>query len=329
MRKKLYYYPSATRNGYPNPYSNYYKKSLLPYFEVMEKDNIAQKIKGVTLLKRAFEADVIILNWIESIGFLRYGFFQFLLAILSFYVMRWRNVKIVWMFHNIHPHQGENFYSRRIQKKLFKIANLIISHSSDAAKFASLYSKSKIVYICHPIHSITLPQVKLNIHKIDVFIWGAILPYKGVYEFISQKTVQNSNLQIYILGKCNDRKLEQSILNKCNEHITFENRCADFSEIAAYCKNCRYVLFPYIGECVSSSGALMDTIMFDGLPIGPRKGAFKDLEQEGVCITYENYDDLLRKLMEESEIKNSAFIRFKEKNSWEEFARKIYHLCNL
>ena len=55
------------------------------------------------------------------------------------------------MFHNIHPHIGSNSYSEYIQNWLFRNANIIISHSKDAAKYASLQAKGKVLYQCHPV----------------------------------------------------------------------------------------------------------------------------------------------------------------------------------
>ena len=86
----------------------------------------------------------------------------------------------------------------------------------------------------------------------------------------------------------------------------------------------KYVLFPYTGDCVSSSGALIDTIALGGCPIGPNKGAFKDLAEEGVCTVYQDYDELFSILGKPSHFNNSKMTEFSARNSWDAFADILY-----
>ena len=79
---------------------------------------------------------------------------------------------------------------------------------------------------------------------------------------------------------------------------------------------------------MSSSGALIDTIRFCGQPIGPRLGAFKDLEQMGVCLTYGNSQELYEILRENRRIDENARLNFLKDNTWDEFADKVYKLLN-
>ena len=99
--KSLYYFPSASRNGYPNPYSINYKKVLESYFNVLEKENNPAKMLSWSFLKKSFIADVFIVNWLESVPFLRLWYIQYLLVRIGLMVIRWRKKPIIWMFHNI------------------------------------------------------------------------------------------------------------------------------------------------------------------------------------------------------------------------------------
>lgn len=324
--KSLYYFPSASQNSYSNPYSIYYKKALEPYFNVLEKKNEPAKILSWSFLKSAFIADVFIVNWLESIPFLRLGYIQYLLVLCGLKIICWRKKKIVWMFHNIHPHQGNNKYSKKIQNILFKQATLIISHSKEATKYARQKTEKEVIYKCHPISTILVKPFKKKVNQCDVLIWGTILPYKGIYEFVSDKEIQNSNLRIRIIGKCLDTELCDKIKSQCNKYITFENRRIDFEELAACCKQSRYVLFPYVGNCVSSSGALIDTIALGGTPIGPHIGAFKDLAKEGVCLTYTDYGNLILILKKNIIISDALKNDFMNHNSWQEFAVQLYNI---
>ena len=153
IKKKLSYYPAAGNNGYTNPYSANYKEVMSAYYDVLEADNKAPKYKmlGFYILKRAFQADVYVYNWLENIGTFRLPFLQLILAILAILVVKCRNKKIIWMFHNIHPHSGATFYSRTISWLLFHTASLIVSHSREAAEYAKKKTSRKVLFLCHPI----------------------------------------------------------------------------------------------------------------------------------------------------------------------------------
>ena len=320
---KLFYYPPASRNGYSNPYSIHYKKALECYYNVLDKENKPAKMLSWSFLKNSLSADIFIINWLESVCFLRLGYVQYLLARIGLKIIKWRKKSIIWMFHNIHPHQGNNKYSRKIQDLLFHQSKLIISHSQEAADYAHKKAGDKVIYKCHPIHPISVKPFKGEIEPCDILIWGAILPYKGIYEFISNKEIQKLNLRIRIIGHCKDNTLCHKLESQCNKRITFENRHINFDELASCIAKSRYVLFPYIGNCVSSSGALIDTIALGGIPIGPNIGAFKDLEEEGVCLTYKNYNDLRVLLQSDNNISNIVRNKFLIVNSWNNFIQEI------
>ena len=326
--KSLYYFPSASRTGYSNPYSIHYKKALGQYFNVIDKENKPAKMLSWIFFKNSFIADVFIVNWLESVPFLRLWYIQYIFVLIGLMVIRWRKKPVIWMFHNIHPHQGDNKYSRKIQNILFKQSKLIISHSQEAAEFARQKAGNKVIYKCHPVSTISVKPFKGEVEPCDVLIWGAILPYKGIYEFISEAKVQKSNLRIRIIGRCSDNELCKRIESQCNECITFENRRIDFDELAVCIANSRYVLFPYIGDCVSSSGALIDTIVLGGTPIGPHVGAFKDLEQEEVCLTYNQKGDLIELLKVHKTLNDDDVNRFISNNSWMNFVSEINNEIN-
>lgn len=324
LKMKLFYYPPASHKGYSNPYSIHYKKALEQYFYVLDKDNKPAKVLSWSFFKNSFIADVFIVNWLESICFLRLGYIQYLLVRIGLTVIRWRKKPIIWMFHNIHPHQGDNRCSRKIQNVLFNQSQLIVSHSQEAAEYAHQKAGNKVIYKCHPVSAISVKPFRGKVEPCDVLIWGAILPYKGIYEFISNANVRKNNLRIRIIGRCSDNELCKRIESQCNNEITFENRRIDFDELAVCIAKSQYVLFPYIGDCVSSSGALIDTLTLGGTPIGPNVGAFRDLEDEGMCITYSNYKELINILkMKPKLYDKEAVNNFITQNSWENFSKLL------
>lgn len=323
MRSRVYYYPPASKGGYANPYSANYKEALGRYFEVLDKKNKPSIALGLSFFLNAFRADIYVINWLESVVFLSLGRLQYIFVCLGLWIIKLRKKKIVWMLHNIHPHQGENILSRKIQAILYDSADLVISHSQEAAAFAKGKAKGHVLYVCHPVKPFHIKAVEITMDS-EVLIWGAISPYKGVKEFLCEVRKRNSDMSIHIVGKCNEPLLAESIQELCGKNVLFENRRASFEELAGLIQHTKYVLFPYTGDCVSSSGALIDTIALGGLPVGPNKGAFKDLSQEGVCRVYQDYDELFSILESSSNIDKSKIDDFIVKNSWEAFAGFLY-----
>lgn len=325
-KKSLYFFPCQNTDRPMNPYSNNFKDSIENYYHIIEKDRIQKSGIRFLLLLRAFSADIYVLNWIESIKGGFSNFPLFVASYLALIIMRFRRKQIVWMFHNIHPHFGENMYSQKIQTFLFNNSSLIISHSKDAFEYAQSMAKCPVKYIAHPIKTIDenlCEDININHRSNVIFIWGNILPYKGIPEFLSFYSSHQCDLRIHIIGKCSNNILENKINSFCNDKVIYENRRADYSEISSLIKNSRYVLFPYIGESISSSGALIDTIVMGGIPVGPNKGAFKDLKEEGVCITYNNNDNLLKILSEFPE--KIDYLSFIKNNSWNHFGKFFYN----
>ena len=232
---------------------------------------------------------------------------------------------MVWMLHNIHPHEGENNSTEAIKKWLFRRADLIVAHSRAAEAYARIHAKCKVVFAHHPVTPISVKEEFRLPSVPDVFIWGSILPYKGVGEFVAQPLLRSSGLRVKILGRCEDQTLTGEIERHCDERVTFENRKASFEEIAAYIRSSRYVLFPYTDSGFSSSGALIDTLVLGGTPVASDTGCFKDLAQEGLCITYSSTEELFTILQDQTRRIDAEKVRtFMDNNSWERFIEKIY-----
>lgn len=318
---KAHYYPSPKPDGkYSNPYSIYFRESLEKHFKVVD----TQLWKGDLLpfqlvISSMFRADIYIYNWIENFGYKRFKQIQYRLLILCFKIIKWRRKKIVWIFHNIKPHSKSDLYSMKIMNYLYLHANLIVAHSKEAERHVRQNSRCKVIYMCHPIVPIKKTVGDSSIRKYDVLIWGTILPYKGIPEFLSYVNSVENNLQILIIGNCSDEKLACKIESQCNDRIKYFNKRVDFQDLQQLVQQAHYVVFPYIGESVSSSGALIDTIAMNGNVIGPNKGAFRDLSEEGCCFIYNSYDELMDLLKGNYLIDRDKLNDFIQRHSWDNF----------
>lgn len=332
MPMKLFVYPTGGQGPVSsNPYIGNMKKTLSKEFELLNPQYRWKLPRMLVFLLNSFKADVYIFNWVEDSAAERGGNLGGLMSMLGLQIVKWRKAKIVWIFHNIHSHGGETKWTQRFREFLFKNANLIIAHSQEAAEYAKRYAKHRVEFKNHPLEPVVYPVWKGEVQEYDFFYWSSILPYKGVYEFLSNPLCQMSGKKIRVLGKCRDQELWAKIESLSNDYIKVENRAADFSEIAAQCKKAKYVLFPYIGDSISSSGVLMDTLLMGGTPLGPNRGAFADLAAEGCCLTYNSIDEVFSLSTDNDVCKKldkEKVDKFIEENSWPSFGRWILDWTN-
>lgn len=382
MKQRIYVSPSANRkSGYPNRYFVKLKENLADYFDVLDSGNKPCLMQGLALLRHSFRADIFLLSFVETIAFHKFAFIQYLMVRLSFAVMRLRRGRIVFIFHNPRPHKGENWMSRSLTRLQLTRACLVVSHSRGTAAFArellSEYgcSPDKVRYFCHPVVPLSdsfpaatplsrsvsgsgLSGSSAGCSEVgdDVLIWGNILPYKGVLEFVSSPAVCSAGLKVRIVGRCKDASLAadieravalcnaggSSVSPSCQEcsvdgfqhgsvspdaasshrtSIVFENRAADFEELAHLVRSSRHVLFPYLPGSVSSSGVLMDTLSMGGNPVGPDIGAFADLASEDVCSVYASESEMIRILKSDIRVSPETVRGFISRNSWHSFAK--------
>ncbi|MFR9627783.1 MAG: hypothetical protein SNJ31_08595 [Rikenellaceae bacterium] len=185
---------------------------------------------------------------------------------------------------------------------------------------------AKLLLFHHPINSDLLSlEMKQPQNKYDILIWGSVIRYKGIAEFLEflHSSKNENRYKILIVGKCSDLDYKAEVENLCNSNIEFRDIFTSFEEVKGYISNSRYVLFPYIGNSVSSSGALIDSITMNGSCIGPSVGAFKDLAEENLCLTYDKYEDIIDILEKEIIIKRTDIDRFTRDNTWDQFAKSL------
>jgi hypothetical protein len=326
---KIYFFPpyKENENGVNNPYCTNFKKELSVYGEIVNNKN-TNKPKTIDHLNHLFDADVYIYNWVENIPFFKMGALQTVVFFFCLLVVRLRKKKIVWIFHNIVPHDKDNKLSRKIRTVMLKYSSVIITHSEDALMYLKQQCSTLVYFFHHPVsNSIKLDTEVVDSVKYDILIWGTILKYKGIKEFLQQLEEKNllNMFRINIIGKCADEKYDEYLKQYRNAHINYENRIVSFEELNKLMKETRYVLFPYLPDSVSSSGALIDTIVMGGVPLGPNIGAFKDLNKENVCLNYTTYNELINILSEDRNIEPMAREKFINTNKWTTFAKNLYH----
>lgn len=331
----IYFYPPPRNDEAKvinNPYCREFINSLSPDFNVNIKSGFSVDI--LDLLFSSFKNDVVILNWIENVAIKRFAIVQSIIAIFVFFVLKMRHVKIVWVMHNIFPHKGKNILVKLMLHLLYNQSHIIITHSRQAEAYLRDNKKIKgeVIFLHHPLNRSLVTINKSAQHgndnerkKYDAIIWGTIEPYKGILDFLrfySSNQIKSID-RMLIIGRCKNEVYFQELLSCCPENIEIQNRKVDFSELALLIENSKCVLFPYKSGSISSSGALMDTIALGGHAIGPKVGAFNDLEKEGLCNTFSDYseiDNLIQNIESINAVKLNDFIN---NNTWDSFGDYI------
>ena len=324
---KVYFYPPPYPSSRPvsfNPYSDRFRESLDKKHKVVNWNGARSAV--LDLIKHLFSFKVVIFNWIENLSNKPFKSLQLLLFVISFIIIKARRARVIWIMHNIHPHEGNNWVSQIIQKMMYSYADLIITHSSEAEKVAGLASCKKVVFLHHPVNYSPI-EIRSNEKKeFDVLIWGAIEPYKGILEFVQYLIARNISWNVKIVGKCKNEKYKELLKNEIGSisTISYEDRRIPTAELNSLVKRSSYVVFPYLSSSVSSSGALMDTLMLGGTVIGPKKGAFKDLSLKGLCLTFDAYDEIVTIIESKRDIEFEIINQFLKENDWAVFVDNIF-----
>lgn len=329
--KKAYIYPISLYldQTLPNPYLDNFMDVLGSTYEFLNRENPSNK--GILDLLIYFrKIDTIFLNWIEDLPDKRGGVFQAFFFMAMVYVLKMLKVKVIWVMHNKKSHYDSN---KRLKGMLFRFvlrkSDLIITHAKEGLHYLEEYrvkNKEKGIYYPHPLFQKSL-KMKAD-PSIDIFIWGSIIPYKGIDQFLSylHEHQLDKKYRIVVAGKVKPPEYEETIKKYCNEQIQLDNRFVPEEEVKAYMSDSKSVLFTYIGSSVLSSGALMDSLSYGLNVLAPHVGAFKDAKEEGLIETFNSLDDLVISLDDyliSSENKKELIKEFIRENDWIQFSKKV------
>ena len=67
----------------------------------------------------------------------------------------------------------------------------------------------------------------------------------------------------------------------------------------------------------------MDSLEYGGQVIGPNCGAFKDAKDEGVCLTFNKYEEILAICDKSLSLDKKLIKNYIKNNTWDKFPQKI------
>lgn len=327
-RYSVYIYPNISRElmGANNPYIENLKKALGQ--NELEVDPATTGNAFMDFIRKGISSDMVILNWLENLPSRRMGVLQSFIILAYILLLKICRVKIVWIKHNKISHTKKWFaISKRIHKVLSRHADYIIIHGLDAG----ITSPASTLFLPHPSNirpGDILRPVQNAKPAIDLLIWGSLLPYKGVLEFLQyvKKDPALQELTIHIAGKSEEDYARQ-LMEYTGPRITFVNEYVKEEELKTLFERARFILFTYNKRSVISSGILMDSLVACKRIIAPDCGAFRDMaEQQQFASLYDDFSDiasLCRQNYDNFQLDYNDVQKFVAQNSWYNMGNQI------
>jgi len=330
---RVYVYPNISQQlmGSNNPYVRRLKQAI--GMHDLEISSAVTDKAFPDLLREGLRSDAVVLNWLENLPLRRMGVLQSMVVLVYLRLLRLRGTRIIWIKHNKISHSRKGFgLSTMIQRALIRCAHHIVTHSMDTG----LPETSKLHYLPHPSNigpeAILRPGTEQPV--IDLLIWGSMMPYKGVLEFLqfAAGDEQLSRLNIHVAGKSSDEYWQQ-LQQHAGPNVTLVNRFIGDEELTQLFRRSRFILFTYNKRSVMSSGVLADSLAACRKIIAPDCGAFADMANhysfvylyndfsEIAALCRDNYDDYL---LDYEKVRD-----FVASNSWYNMGGKIKELTLL
>ena len=336
----VYIYPNIPRQqlGSQNPYIERLKAAVRQ--QGLAVDPSTSPSAFPDLLKHGWKSDMIILNWMEDLPSRRLGVLQSGVAMAYLLFLKAKGVKIIWIKHNNVSHTQNWFRLRKtIQQFLSRHADHILLHAATEDALRS----EKTIFIPHPCNispddiqspgkgnapnAIPSPGNGLE-PDIDLLVWGSMLPYKGISEFLEyiKKDEFLQTLNIHIAGKC-DPVYWQQLQAHATAKVQLVNQFLDEDELGRLFRRTRFILFTYNKKSVLSSGVLMDSLVAAKRMIAPNCGAFRDMAvRENFVSLFSDFSDIgyiYRQHINDYLLNDKAVREFVARNSWYEMGGKI------
>lgn len=332
--KPAYLYPVTARYNSEviNPYMDDFQKSMDNEFAFLNLKSPSSS--GILdLFKYYFKVQYIFLHWPENIPDRKYGTLQSLVLLFTLVLTTFSSKKIIWTMHNrVSNVRTHMFLKKVLFKNLIRFSSVIITHASDGRAIAAKISakaEKKVLVIPHPVKTQDNSQDSLSGKEIDILIWGTIVEYKGIDRFLEflRECGKEDTFSLYIAGKVLDDRYYSKIKALLGKKTTLVNAYLEKDELLSLAKKSKIILFPYSKDGVLSSGALMDSISWHNVILGPDVGAFSDCAERKVIFTYTDFEDLLDKVSNimagSLNIDPQRLNDFLVENTWDKFASKL------
>ncbi|RFZ94848.1 hypothetical protein D0C36_04760 [Mucilaginibacter conchicola] len=327
-RKAIYLYP-ITADNLPVNGNNYIGNlinELEKEFVVVNKQPTTLGI--IDILRKIHKTDIIYFNWIEDLPDRRFALLQTFLLMVLLPLSKILNIKVLWFVHDNLSHTKRAIRHKKfIAGMMRRRADYIVAHTPNT-QYNNL---EKFYSFDHPIEQFNPIAPELP-YKYDLLIWGKMLEYKGIAEFVEfhSKKGTNTDLNILIAGAFPSKEYYERVNNSITPNMTISNKTIPEDELRSLFAKSKYILFTYNSPSVLSSAALCKTIGWGKEMIGPNIGSFKEFGQKGLIYTYNSLEDLevLLSVLQGGyvEIKQAEMKVYAERTTWNLFLKFLVNI---
>lgn len=296
--------------GIQNPYQILMMEGLNESNRLVAFNGINNRFWGILLTAIKQKPDYIHFDWIVSYYYRRFLTLTILSIPLFFlqilFVRYILQIKIVWSFHNILPHDLPfpkiHFCS---QKFLIKHCYLVRVFSETCKSIISEkygYPKHKIKIIpegsfdTYYPNDITKQQARNDLgipeNSSVLLYFGLIKPYKGIIELIEVfNKIKASKCYLVIAGKVMDPEYGKKIEHLCNESILIFDEFIPKNEVQTYFQAGDIVVLPF--KKIENSGSVILAMGFSKPIVTLRSGAVEDrLKHSQSALLFDSLTEL-------------------------------------
>lgn len=255
----IYYFPfELDSNSYVSR-----NKEILSRIATVNRLPSPQELSNIFKMFLDIDKSVVILNWYEDRACSK-GLLKFIVYVFYLIFIFLKFKKILWIKHNFKPHNKSNVFMHKF------IVRLLDCFSDVKLTHRPIIGYQYLPHVNYCEKSVIL---KDDNRTIDNLIFGQIKRYKGIVELLSEWP---DNKEIYIIGQCNDERLNQEILEiieSRNLKVDYINKFIDDNELKEILLNTRNVIIPHLDDSMIVSGVFYHSASF-GANVSVRCGDF-------------------------------------------------------
>jgi glycosyltransferase involved in cell wall biosynthesis len=240
---------------------------------------------------RADAPDVLLLQWWVP-------YWTPCLTMISRWIKRYTNIRIVYICHNVVPHEGGGMLDRRLAMAVLRQGDAFIVHSEqDRYRLLALLPQATVIKSHLPTYAELAmtsdvssaeslrQQLNLPDHLPVVLFFGFVRPYKGL-EYLIQalpRVLRQFNVHLLVVGEFWTSPLfyqRYAAEFAVERSITYVNRYVPNEELPPYFDLADVVVLPYVSA--TQSGVVQLAFGFGKPVITTRVGGLYEVVQDGV-----------------------------------------------